>query len=118
MAKPPVIWVTETALRERFRRGRYLERAANGTIIVELKADRHPSPGPAGEPFCTRSQMILMREAQETAKGLVAGRVLAMAHRYLRPDGKVGASGLPDPKRIYERHAIYAVGNPAQKLKS
>ncbi len=29
------------------------------------------------------------------------GTPVALAHRYLRPDNTVGASGKPDPKRIY-----------------
>jgi hypothetical protein len=35
------------------------------------------------------------------------GRTVAWAHRYLRADGSLGASGLPDPKAVWEDGMIY-----------
>lgn len=36
------------------------------------------------------------------------GHEVARAHRYLRTDGTIGASGLPDPKRIKKDGVLYA----------
>jgi hypothetical protein len=30
-----------------------------------------------------------------------------LVHLYLRPDGSIGASGLPDPKWLYEDGEVY-----------
>ncbi len=40
--------------------------------------------------MCTRSQLITYFDAD--------GRRVAIVHQYLRRDGTLGASGLPDPK--------------------
>ena len=61
--------------------------------------ESHPSPQPASEPFCTRSQMISYMDAQ--------GTEVARVHQYLRPDGTIGGSGKPDPKRISHEGDIY-----------
>jgi hypothetical protein len=34
-------------------------------------------------------------------------RQIAQAHRYLRPDGTIGASGLVDPKLILHEGTVY-----------
>ncbi len=44
----------------------------------------------AGEPVCTRSQLVTYFDAD--------GERVAIVHQYLRQDGTLGASGLPDPK--------------------
>jgi hypothetical protein len=44
-----------------------------------------------GFSYGTRSQFVLYRDGADE---------VARAHRYLLPDGKIGGSGLPDPKRI------------------
>ena len=37
------------------------------------------------------------------------GQPLAMVHQYLRPDGTIGSSGKPDPKRILVGNKLLAV---------
>ena len=64
-----------------------------------LMKENHPSPQPASEPFCTRSQMISYMDAQ--------GTEIARVHQYLRPDGTIGGSGKPDPKRMLHEGVIY-----------
>ena len=32
---------------------------------------------------------------------------IATCHRYLRPDGSLGASGLPDPKQVFHDGILY-----------
>ena len=63
--------------------------------------ERHPSLPRANEPFCTRSQMVSY---------MVGGTEIARAHRYIRPDGSVGASGQPDPKLFFDGATLYLPG--------
>ena len=58
-------------------------------------------PENKGEPWCTHSQLI--RFVDENGQWLYEG------HQYLRPDGKIGGSGLLDPKRVRLDGVIYAV---------
>jgi hypothetical protein len=44
----------------------------------------------------------------------LAGEELARAHRYIGPDGKIGASGKPDPKRVYKDGKLYRIKSKKQ----
>lgn len=72
--------------------------------MVRILREGHPSPKKSGQPYCTRSQIV--------AYTLPTGKRVAVAHQYLRPDGRIGASGKPDPKRILEDGVIYALMSP------
>ena len=76
-----------------------LDRAKSGELATVLLDDRHPSLTAANEPFCTRSQMVSYRQSD--------GTEIARVHQYLRMDGTIGASGSPDPKRLYEGGILY-----------
>lgn len=84
-----------------FNDGRYVERAAEGefTIHVAPGGDHHPTSPKAPVPFCTRSQEIVLRDRN--------GREIATWHQYLQPDGTLGASGKPDPKRLLKDGVLY-----------
>jgi hypothetical protein len=43
------------------------------------------------------------------------GQLLALVHQYLRPDGTIGGSGKPDPKRILANDKLLAVRARAGK---
>ena len=75
-----------------FNEGKYLERARAGEFTEKVLGDNHPSKPKAKEPFCTRSQIV-------SYIGHLGHEVVRF-HRYLRPDGTLGASGKPDPKLI------------------
>lgn len=76
-------------LRYRFNTYRVIERAQRGAIPPPSVIDEGPAPLQAHEPPGTFSQFILYR---------IGGQDYAKCHRYLRPDGSLGGSGLPDPK--------------------
>lgn len=78
-----------------------MERAQAGDLHEVVKADNHPSQPLANEPFCTRSQIVAYFDRH--------GAEVARAHRYLRTDNTLGASGKPDPKRIREGNVLYIV---------
>ena len=79
----------------------FLQKIQSGEYTPVYLKDGHPSPVPAFEPFCTRSQMISYRDA--------AGQEIVRVHQYLRPDNTLGASGMPDPKRLLWRNTLYVV---------
>jgi hypothetical protein len=76
-------------------------RITSGELRSELLWEGHPSPRSSGEPFCTRSQILSYYHYNNTK--------IAVCHQYKRPDGRVGASGRPDPKRIFIRGTVYYV---------
>lgn len=93
-----------TTLRRRFNDGAYYFRLCVGELWARLEEDGHPSPGPAGEPFCTRSQILSYWDGAEQ---------VARVHQYLRPDGSLGGpSGLPDPKEVIENGIVYFAVKP------
>ena len=99
------IRVSATELRAMFNDGGYYERVQAGELLEEVGYNRHPCPPRVNEPYCTRSQTVHYVDLQE-------GRTVAVVHQYLREDGSLGASGRPDPKRIYQGNMIYVVELP------
>ena len=96
---PPLLRILEDEMRRRFNNGNYLARLHKGELTAALLRDRHPSLPAADEPFCTCSQMVSYRDLN--------GNEIARVHQYLRQDGQIGASGRPDPKRLYEDGILY-----------
>ena len=91
--------IKPSEMQRRFNEGRYWERAKAGEFTVTVVEDRHPALTAANEPHCTHSQMLSYRDT--------SGSEIARVHQYLRPDGTVGASGRPDPKRLFEDGVLY-----------
>ena len=64
------------------------------------------------------TQMIYIRnwipgtESQEIHFLDANDNVVAKAHRFLRPDGKLAASGMIDPKRVFSEGKWYALVSP------
>ena len=95
MSSPSRI-ISDVELQRKFNDGGYLRRWELGELEDVVIEENHPSSPLAKEPFCTRSQMIALRVPSSQ-------RVVARVHRYLRPDGTIGLSGLPDPKGLLDR---------------
>src|SRR5438874_326206 len=74
---------TDSQLREFFNQDRVVEKTATGDYTKEILENDHPSPPRANEPICTRSQLIAYFDEK--------GKLVAKAHQYVRPDGKLGA---------------------------
>ncbi len=70
-----------------------------GVREVILK-NRHPAKPAANEPFCTKSLAV-----SYLSGGVETGR----AHRYLRPDGTIGASGKTNPKLFFDGKVMYVL---------
>jgi hypothetical protein len=96
---PPLQRVDEWTLRAIFQTARCLERLQSGELRPKLLQNRHPSKPKAREPRCTHSQIVAYLTDQ--------GKVAAIVHQYRRTDGTLGASGKPDPKRVFHRGVVY-----------
>ncbi len=103
---PPIRYVPAIELRRLFNALHLTEAVETGTFTIQVKKDRHPSPPKAQEPVCTRSQAVSYLDAE--------GNQVAVAHRYLRQDGSIGASGRPDPKWILHEGVVWQAKPPAQ----
>jgi hypothetical protein len=102
---PPVRLVSRQELYQLFNDGEYWERAQRGELHQQLRRDRHPASPAAPVPYCTRSQTIKYLDS--------TGAEVALVHQYLRPDGSLGASGRPEPKRLFVDGVLW-VCDPAQ----
>lgn len=99
MPKPSIQRVSPRELRKMFNDGKYWEQVKQGTLRAEVKKSNHPSSPKARVPFCTRSQYLIYINNN--------GRKVAGVHQYLQPDGKLGASGRPDPKELLINNILY-----------
>lgn len=87
----PVRRVSEEEIREVFNAGRYEERLASNDLFQAVE-----SSNPAKAPFLpvgSRTEMVWYFDSKTLKR-------VALVHQYVLPDGTIGASGKPDPKRI------------------
>lgn len=89
-------------IRQLFNDGGFWTRAERGELTQALVAESHPSPPRASLPPCTRSQILAYFDP--------GGVKVALVHQYLRPDGSLGASGRPDPKKLLLDGVLYVAG--------
>src|SRR3989304_1172342 len=99
MARPPSKRISLSYLRQLFNEGDYWPKAQDGRLKERLLVDRHPSSPKAPVPLCARSQLISYIDSD--------GQEIARVHQYLKPDGTLGASGKPDPKRLFYNGVLY-----------
>ena len=87
-----VRYVEAEAMRQAFNQAQLYHRLLAGELEASARDESHLSRARAAKlksPFCTRRQMVAYKEQ---------GQLIAVVNQYLRPDGTLGASGLPDPK--------------------
>jgi len=103
MARKPIQLVPVTAqeIRKLFNEGGYWAKIDSGELSEKPVREGHPSPANSGEPFCTRSQIVAYLDRN--------GRQVALVHQYVRKDGSIGASGKPDPKKLFHQGMLYVV---------
>jgi len=99
--KATAVSVTAGQLRQIFSDAGILQQVKKGELTEEVDptSDKHPSPPRADEPICTRSQIVIYKTLD--------GQKIATAHRFLREDGSIGASGFPDPKEIIQKGILH-----------
>jgi len=91
--------ITAQEMCEIFNREQYWEKLQRGELRAILLEDRVPALIQANEPPGTHSQMVSYRDSDDNE--------VARVHQYLRPDGTIGASGKPDPKRLLFDGVLY-----------
>jgi len=96
-----VEYVSSNIIRQEFNRLQIEFRASLGELSKIIKRNSHIAHPPEGVPYCTNSQIIYYYEPGNV--------LLAVAHQYLLPDGSLGGSGKPDPKRLVLSDRILAV---------
>ena len=101
----PVEYVSNNIIRQAFNRLQIEFRANLGELSKTISRNSHLAHPPEGIPYCTNSQIIYYYE-----QGNI---LLAVAHQYLLPDGTLGGSGKPDPKRLILSDRILAVRSAA-----
>ena len=97
----PVRRVSPTELRQMFNDGHFWERVQQGTLRCVVQKSRHCRVPPVGEPLCTHSQIACYYDQDDEE--------VARVHQYRRPDGTIGASGRPDPKRLLVNGTVFIV---------
>ena len=105
---PPFQRVSLRELRDRFN-SEILPRIEAGELLEVVRSSGNPNRA-ANQPPGTTSQRVEYFDAIEGELVLVD-----TVHRYLLPDGTLGASGLPDPKRIRVDGTVYAPHKPTPK---
>jgi hypothetical protein len=96
---PRVRRVDVWEMRCKFNRGRFWQRALSGELISAVKASGHPAPEKSGQPICTQSQDVYYYDQDHYE--------VARVHQYVLADNTLGASGLPDPKRLVYKGIEY-----------
>jgi len=99
MSKKQVQIVTPYIIRQYFNKNGYFNKMLKGEFTTRVGWKKHHAP--IDEPICTYSQIVYYYDNTR--------RLVAIVHQYLRPDGTIGASGKPDPKRIYLKNKTIAV---------
>ncbi len=99
----PSILKDAEEVRRVFNEGGFERDAKLGLLIVEV-ADSRPAKDSSIRNWVpgTLSQNVYYLNKD--------GEILAKAHRYLRPDGDLAASGKPDPKRVFDGECYLVVG--------
>jgi len=100
---PPLQYVDEARLQQLFNDGGFLQGLQEGRIDQLVQRQNHADPERTGQPFCTQSQIVSYLEGNQE---------VARVHQYLRPDGTIGASGRPDPKKVLVNGVMYCFRLP------
>ena len=92
MTNLPARRVAPSELRRIFNDGDYVGRAERNELLTSVESSR-PARAAASQEPGTLSQMVRYFDTSL--------RPVAIVHQYRKPDGTLGGSGLPDPKRLW-----------------
>jgi hypothetical protein len=96
--------VPAETIRAIFNNSQYPGLIQTGQLVPQLIKDSMlQDPHQKGEPKGTRSQVIRYLD--------LSGQWVVVVHQYLRPNGTLGGSGKPDPKRLRIAETIFLVTN-------
>jgi hypothetical protein len=100
MAASSVKYVSATEIRKIFNEGRFEDLVAYRVLKERIIREGNPAPA-SNQPAGTKSQILAYLNQD--------GRQVAVVHRYLRPDGSLGGSGKPDPKKVFQNGELYVL---------
>jgi hypothetical protein len=95
----PIKRLSKIEMRKMFHEYQCMQKLANGALRSMVLKQRHSNPITSKQQFCTHSQLVSIQDSN--------GEEIVRAHQYKRPDGTIGASGLPDPVRLFIGGVIY-----------
>ena len=87
-----------------FNEAEYAKRVEDGELTLIVKKSRITK-------MTHIRNYVPGTESQELHIVNKTGDLLVKAHRFLRPDGELAASGLIDPKRIYDNGEIVGLAS-------
>jgi hypothetical protein len=82
-----------------FNEGRFWERVQAGELRAVVNAERPASVETPTIPPGSMSQEVSYYDQDNNE--------VARVHQYVKPDGTIGASGRPDPKRLFINGILY-----------
>jgi hypothetical protein len=88
---PEPIRLSKKEMQEFFNK-HILKLLQNGEFKQNPLKARHADPFKSGQVFCTYSEIVLVQDKNKSE--------IAKVHRYVLPEGTLGASRLPDPVKI------------------
>jgi hypothetical protein len=97
----------EWEMREIFNKGKFPEGVSSGELRCEIKRSKEVFDE-------TLTNWIPGTLSQELRYYDQNNNLIAKTHRYLRPDGKLAASGLEDPKRVVEGTVMHILRLPSE----
>jgi hypothetical protein len=95
----PTQRVSRERLREIFNESQYWRRTQSGEFRTLVLREANPDLIKSGQPLGTKSQMVVYLDSNDDQ--------IALVHQYLRPDGTLGGSGRPDPKKVLKDGVLY-----------
>ncbi len=99
MPEPPVKFVSEEEIRKIFNDNNYISRMKSKEFTKETIYNMHVTRTKPRIPRCSRSQIISYFDKE--------GQEITRVHRYLKRDGTLGGSGMPDPKALLHDNILY-----------
>jgi hypothetical protein len=93
---PGEFYTDAWTLRRRFAALGILDQLARGEITSEVKRTSAPSPA-SQQPLGTLGQIVFYWRGE---------LLVCVVHQYVLPDGRLGASGMPDPKWLRDGDRI------------
>ena len=104
-----VEFVSASSIRRLFNESQFPRMINAMQLTVEYLRNTHlKEPEKKNEPYCTHGQMIRYIGLDR--------QWVAEIFQYLRPDGTLGASGHPDPKRLRMHGKVYIVNLDNKQL--
>ena len=94
-----LVYVEAQTARQRFNALDYYGEMLRGALVALVRRD-NPAPAALGFPTGTRSQTVWYMRGHTR---------VAVVHQFVLPNGRLGASGLPDPKWLRDGTRILAV---------